>query len=148
RLRRRAHALSRRSALIAGGKGAAVGDHAALLWTSYETATFGDAFFGGMVDAEPNERRREKLRLLQEIVSRAAEWLRPLVERLNGELEPTPGLLADSLGHSAIAQGWDELMKGLHDLGPELLATFIKCRESAPNPHHPALVELVRAQEV
>jgi hypothetical protein len=55
----------------------AMNEHVSLLVTSYETAAFGDAFFGGMVDAEPDDQRREKLRLLQEMVSRAAEWLRP-----------------------------------------------------------------------
>jgi hypothetical protein len=125
-----------------------MGDHAALLLTSYETATFGDSFFGGMAAAEPDAERREKLLLLQEIANRMASWLLPLLERLNGEVERAPGPVAKSLGHSAIAQDWSDLMKGLHDVTPELLATFVRCRETAPNPRHPALVELVRGQEV
>jgi hypothetical protein len=123
-------------------------DHAALLLTSYETSTFGDAFFGGMAAAEADAERREKLLLLQEITSRMASWLLPLLERFNGEVERAPGLVATSLGRSATTQDWTDLMKGLHDLTPELLATFVRCRETAPDPRHPALVELVRAQEV
>ena len=84
-------------------------DHAALLLTSYETATFGNSFFGGV--------------------------------------EQAPGLVAESLGNSVIAQEWSDLMKGLHDLTPELLATFVRCRETAPDPQHPALIELVRGHE-
>src|SRR5262249_50255764 len=98
--------------------------------------------------AESDAERHEKLLLLQEIASRMATWLLPLLERCNGEVERAPGLVAESLGQSAIAQEWTDLMKGLHDLTPELLATFVRCRETAPDPRHPALVELVRGQEV
>ncbi|HET9730871.1 MAG TPA: hypothetical protein VFR41_15675 [Acidimicrobiia bacterium] len=112
-----------------------------LLLRSYQTLTFGEVFFHAWADGESDPARCEKLRLIEQIVGRTAARLHPFIPP--SAPEPQTELLPAAAGRSAAQQGWDDAIKGLHEINAQVLGTFIRCREAAPDPHHPVFVQLV-----
>jgi hypothetical protein len=120
-----------------------------LLLAAFEGERFGEAFFATMADAETDPDRVAKLRTLATIEARTAATLEPLarvagIEIGDGAESRTTGV---QLGEGATAGGWDEFVKGLNDVLPSFLASFVRCRELAPDPMHPALAALVAHEQ-
>ena len=120
-----------------------------LLLAAFEGERFGAAFFETMAAAEPDPVRRDTLRMLQTIEARTAQVLEPLARESgipigNGDESRRTGR---ELGTGAVAAGWDTFTKGLNDALPDFLASFVRCRELAPDPMHPALVALVAHEQ-
>jgi hypothetical protein len=122
-------------------------DYSTLVLDAYKGELFGDGFFGALAPQFDGE-RREKVELLQRIEQRTAAVLKPLVD---------PGLLA-SLDEDetratgpALADGqkfeWDGFLHGLHDALPAFLDGFVRARELADDPNHPAFAALVAHEE-
>ena len=120
-----------------------------LLLAAFEGERFGEAFFETMLAAETDPERGKKLELLQTIEGRTAAALEPLARDAglpigDGGDSRRAGV---ELGTGAAAAGWDSFTKGLHDALPDFLASFVRCRELAPDPAHPALVALVTHEQ-
>jgi hypothetical protein len=120
-----------------------------LLLAAFEGERFGEAFFGAMVAAETDPALREKLEILQTIEGRTAALLEPLAREAgitigDGEESRRTGR---ELGAGAATAGWDSFAKGLNDALPDFLASFVRCRELAPDPMHPALVALIAHEQ-
>lgn len=120
-----------------------------LLLSAFEGERFGAAFFATMAEAETDPDRVAKLRTLETIETRTAATLEPLARVAGIEI----GDGADSiktgveLGAGSAAGGWDEFVKGLNDVLPQFLASFVRCRELAPDPTDSALVALVAHEQ-
>jgi hypothetical protein len=120
-----------------------------LLLSAFEGERFGAAFFSTMADAETDPDRVAKLRTLEDIESRTAGALEALAREARVEI----GDGAESrktgveLGTGAATGDWETFVKGLNDVLPEFLASFVRCRELAPNPSHPALVALIAHEQ-
>ena len=120
-----------------------------LLLQAFEGERFGEAFFQAMADAEHDPDRKAKLRTLEEIERRTAKTLEPYAAEHgvpigDGTESVETGL---ELGTGSAAMGWDTFVKTLGDALPEFLASFVRCRELAPDPQHPALVALVAHEQ-
>jgi hypothetical protein len=120
-----------------------------LLLAAFEGERFGETFFATMAEAETDPDRVAKLRTLEEIEARTAAVLEPLMAAAGLPI----GDGADSrkagqeLGEGAAAGGWDTFTKGLNDALPDFLASFVRCRELAPDPQDPALVALISHEQ-
>jgi hypothetical protein len=120
-----------------------------LLLAAFEGERFGEAFFATMAEGETDEDRLAKLRTLEEIEAHTAAVLEPLVKQAGLPI----GDGADSvragheLGAASAAGGWDTFTKGLNDALPDFLASFVRCRELAPDPQDPALVALIAHEQ-
>ncbi len=120
-----------------------------LLLAAYEGERFGEAFFATMAAAESDPDRKAKLVVLEEIEARTARTLEPLarasgVPMGDGAESVRTG---QELGAGSAAAGWDAFAKGLNDALPDFLASFVRCRELAPDPMDPALVALVAHEQ-
>ncbi len=119
-------------------------DYDEVLKSAHDTALFGDGVFGGFAAVATDEDHREKLRLLQIVVRRDHRALAPFLEARGGSTRPTESEIAASVGATAADEGWDEFIKGLHDVHPGILDIFIRCRRLTPDPSHPAFAMVVR----
>ena len=118
-----------------------------LLLDAYNGELFGNAIFGEMAGRDEWREHRDVLLLLATIEARTAAALRPLVD--DAELDPgdeeKPRREGRELG--AMGGSWDGFVKALFDALPPFLANFVRLRELAPDPHHPALAALVSHEE-
>ncbi|HEY3832039.1 MAG TPA: hypothetical protein VGO03_07075 [Acidimicrobiia bacterium] len=118
-----------------------------LILQAYCGELLGDALFGAFA-SQLEGQRREKVELLQQIEQRTAAMLEPLVD---------PALLASvdqdaerAKGSALLAGGaldWDTFVKSLHDALPGFLTDFVRARELATDPEHPALAALVAHEQ-
>ena len=124
-------------------------EHDDLLLDAYRGEVFGEAFFGTFADREDDSTRIEKLRALQTIEARTAAGLRSYATAasvdLDGDDESTRQGV--ELAEAASAGGWDTFVRGLHDALPSFLANFVRLRELADDPQHPALQTLVAHEQ-
>src|SRR5579871_6442695 len=120
-----------------------------LLLGAYEGELFGEAFFATMAAAESNPDRKAKLLVLQEIEARTARTLEPLARESGVPVgEGTESRrIGEELGAGSAAAGWETVAEGLNDALPDFLASFVRCRELAPDSMHPALVALVAHEQ-
>jgi hypothetical protein len=120
-----------------------------LLLGAFEGERFGAAFFATMAERESDPDRVAKLRTLEAIEARTAAALEPLA--LDAGLAIGDGgdsrRTGEELGAGAAAEGWEAFVKGLNDVLPQFLASFVRCRELAPDPSHPALAALVAHEQ-
>jgi hypothetical protein len=118
-----------------------------LLLEAYNGELFGNAIFSEMAGRDEWHDHREALQLLATIEDRTAAGLRPLVDAAgidagDGEEARRSGRELGALGGS-----WDGFVKALFDALPPFLANFVRLRELAADPHHPALEALVSHEE-
>jgi hypothetical protein len=120
-----------------------------LLLAAYEGEVFGEAFFATMAGAESDPDRKAKLLVLQEIEGRTARTLEPFARESGVPIGDSAESrrTGEELGAGAAAAGWDAFAKGLNDALPDFLASFVRCRELAPDPMHPALATLVAHEQ-
>jgi len=120
-----------------------------LLLAAFEGERFGEAFFAAMAAGETDQGRLAKLRTLEEIEAHTAAALEPLVKQAG--LPIGDGVDSVKAGHelgaASAAGGWDTFTKGLNDALPDFLASFVRCRELAPDPQDPALVALIAHEQ-
>jgi hypothetical protein len=120
-----------------------------LLLAAFEGERFGEAFFATMAEGETDPGRLAKLRTLQEIEARTAVALEPLVEQAGLPIgDGAESVRAGrELGAASAAGAWDTFTKGLNDALPDFLASFVRCRELAPDSQEPALVALIAHEQ-
>jgi hypothetical protein len=117
-----------------------------LLHDAYTGELFGNAIFGEMAGRDDLRDHRATLEALAAIEQRTADALRPLVQAAGIDVdEDKPRREGVELG--AIGGTWDEFVKALFDALPPFLANFVRLRELAAEPHHPALAALVAHEQ-
>jgi hypothetical protein len=124
-----------------------VTDYDTLLLDAYKGELFGNAIFGEMAARPEWAEHREALLLLAEIEGRTAAALQPLVDAAGidvGDVEE-PRNQGRELG--AMGGSWDGFVKALFDALPPFLANFVRLREAATDPHHPAIAALVAHEQ-
>lgn len=118
-----------------------------LLLEAYKGELFGNAIFGEMAGRDEWREHRPALEALAAIEQRTAEMLRPLVDAAEvdaGDVEQ-PRREGRDLG--AIGGSWDGFVKALFDALPPFLASFVRLRELAADPHDPAFTALVAHEQ-
>ncbi len=119
-----------------------------LLLDAYNGEVFGDAFFGALAHKQPDEERREKLKILQTVEARTATSLRRLIT--NAGLHPDPSAprqQAETLAAAVDPENWHGFLRGLLDALPQFLAKFERLKAIAPSPRDPALIALVNHEQ-
>jgi hypothetical protein len=122
-------------------------DYDELLLDAYKGELFGNAIFGEMARRDEWREHRATLETLAAIEQRTAGTLRPLVDAAGIDVgdEEQPRREGRELG--AIGGSWDGFVKALFDALPPFLANFVRLRELAADPHHPALMALVAHEQ-
>jgi hypothetical protein len=119
-----------------------------LVLQAYCGELLGDGLFGALAERLDGE-QRTKIELLQRIEQCTATTLRAIVE---------PGRLAtvDEAAERAKGQAfvppvehfqWEGFLRALHDALPQFLDGFVRARELADDPNHPALAALVAHEQ-
>jgi hypothetical protein len=120
-----------------------------LLLAAFEGERSGEEFFATMAESETDADRVAKLRTLEKIEARTAAVLEPLLTEaglpIGDGVESRKA--GRDLGAAAAAGGWDTFTKGLNDVLPDFLGSFVRCRQLAPDPQHPALVALIAHEQ-
>jgi hypothetical protein len=119
----------------------------ALLLDAYNGELFGNAIFGEMAGRDEWREHRDTLRLLATIEERTAAALRPLVDAAGLDTGDEEKSRREGRELGSMGGSWDGFLKALFDALPPFLANFVRLRELAPNPHHPALAALVAHEE-
>ena len=124
-------------------------EYTKLLTDAYRGEVLGEALFGAFAAREADPDRVSKLRVLQRIEGDTAARLRPLAVEAGIEVDGTEDDTTRSQGREMGDAGmaWDGFIKGLHDALPPFLAGFVRLRELAADPAHPALVALVTHEQ-
>jgi hypothetical protein len=124
-------------------------EHDQLLLDAYRGEVFGQAFFGELAGRELDAERVEKLRALEQIEACTASVLREHAAAVNVDVgdDEESRRQGVELAVQAGAGGWDTLLRGLHDALPSFLASFVRLRELAPDPHDPAMHALVAHEQ-
>jgi hypothetical protein len=118
-----------------------------LLLAAFEGERFGEAFFEAMAAAESDPDRKAKLLVLQEIEGRTARTLETFAREQGVPIGDGAESRRSGTELGAASLGWDEFTKALNDALPDFLASFVRCRELAPDPMDPALVTLVAHEQ-
>jgi hypothetical protein len=119
-----------------------------LVLNAYLGELLGDGLFGALA-AQLDGERREKVALLQTIEQRTAAVLEPLVDpallaSVDADEERAKGA---SMGSMAQQLEWEAFLTALHTELPKFLDGFVRARELADDPEHPALAALVAHEE-
>jgi hypothetical protein len=122
-------------------------DYDTLLLEAYNGEVFGNAIFSEMAGRPEWTEHRGSLELLASIEGRTAAVLRPLVDAAG--IDAGDGEAARQQGRELGAMGgsWDGFVKALFDALPQFLASFVRLRELAADPHDPALEALVAHEQ-
>jgi hypothetical protein len=122
-------------------------DYNELLLEAYTGELFGNAIFTEMAGRDEWREHRPTLEALASIEQRTADGLRPLVDAAGIDVgdEDKPRREGRELG--AIGGSWDGFVKALFDALPPFLANFVRLRELAADPRHPALTALVAHEQ-
>ncbi len=127
-------------------------DNAAYLETLldyYEEEVMGEAYFYGLADHIGGAVEREKLALLAEVERRAADVVRPLLEKHG--LVPRDESVLKALGEADVERhrhyGWMELMVYMAGRYPAYLDDFEALERLAPEDDMPALKLLTAVSE-
>jgi len=122
-------------------------DYERLLIEAYKGELLGEATFSAMATRAEYRDHRGTLDVLAQIEARTAATLQPLLRAANVD----PGDVEEPrrLGRELAAAGgsWDGFVKALGDALPKFLADFLRLREAAADPHHPALTALVAHEQ-
>lgn len=117
-----------------------------LLIEAYRGEVFGNAFFGALADAQPDDAQREKLRALQQVEAQTASCLRPLVDEAgidagDSASEAEGVEMAGGVGELA----WTVLLEGLRGALPAFLTKFERLQ--AIGGHEEVLADLVAHEQ-
>jgi hypothetical protein len=118
-----------------------------LLLDAYRGELFGNALFAEMAGRDEWREHRDSLQNLATIEARTAAALRPLVEAAGIDAGDVEDALRQGRELGAGGGSWDGFVKALFDALPSFLANFVRLRELAPEPHHPAIAALVAHEE-
>jgi hypothetical protein len=121
--------------------------YAGLLLDAYNGELFGNAIFGEMAGSDLWREHRDTLLLLATIEERTAVALRPLVDAAELDTGDEEKTRREGRELGAMGGSWDGFVKALFDALPPFLANFVRLRELAADPHHPALEALVSHEE-
>ena len=110
----------------------------------------GEAYFYGLAEHFDGAAEREKLALLAAVERRAADVVRPLVDKHG--LTPRDAAVLKALGESAIGRhrhfGWRELMTYITVRFPAYLDEFDALEKMAPEDDLPVLKQLTHHEVV
>jgi hypothetical protein len=121
-----------------------VTDYVTMLRNTYVHEAQGDAFFKALIDRQPDEERREKLRTLHTIEARTITTMNRLLEKA--------GIRVDTAGarkHGRVLAAevdpsdWSGFLRGLHETIPHDIERYSELRDASPTPSDPALAALV-----
>jgi hypothetical protein len=121
-----------------------VTDYATMLRNIYLDEARGDAFFGALVDRQPDHNRRERLRTLQTIEARTLTSMRRLLANAgirveDGEARRQGREVAQQVDPS----NWAQFIRRLPQLVPHDAERYTALRDASPNPGDPAFTALV-----
>jgi hypothetical protein len=122
-------------------------DYEELLLEAYKGEVFGNAFFGELAGRDEWRDHRAPLEALAAIEQRTADMLRPLVDAAGIEVGDAEQPRREGRELGAMGGSWDDFVKGLFDALPSFLASFVRLRELAADPHDPALAALVAHEQ-
>jgi hypothetical protein len=124
------------------------GEYEALVLDAYRGELLGDGLFGAIAPLVDGE-QRAKVEMLQQIEQRTASVLRPLVDPAELAVVDTDAERAKGVALVPAAEHfqWELFLKALHDALPNFLNDFVRARELADDPEHPALAELVAHEQ-
>jgi len=116
----------------------------------YEEEIMGEAYFYGMADHFDGAAEREKLAVLAKVERRAADVVRPLVDKHG--LVPRDASVLKALGEGAIGRHrhftWRELMTHITVRFPAYLDEFAALEKMAPEDDLPLLKQLTHHEVV
>ncbi len=116
----------------------------------YEEEIMGEAYFYGMADHFDGAAEREKLAVLAKVERRAADVVRPLVDKHG--LVPRDASVLKALGEGAIGRHrhftWRELMTRITVRFPAYLDEFDALEKMAPEDDRPLLKQLTYPEVV
>lgn len=116
----------------------------------YEEEIMGEAYFHGLAEHFDASAEREKLALLAAVERRAADVVRPLVDKHG--LVPRDASVLKALGEASIDRhrhfGWRELMRYITTRFPAYLDEFDALEKMAPNDDLPVLKQLTHHEVV
>lgn len=119
-------------------------DYVTMLRNTYVHEAQGEAFFKALIDRQPDEDRREKLRTLQTIEARTITTMKRLLEKAGIRVE-TGGARKQgrALAEPVDPSDWSGFVRGLQETIPHDIERYSELRDASPTPGDPALAALV-----
>lgn len=122
---------------------------AELVRKAHEGEVLGEALFAELVDAEPDDDHRRKLRACQLLEAQTRARIEDLAAELAIDLGPSDQAVATgrSAAGSLAAMAWTDRMQAIAGGTAGYRSLYAELRDVASVPDHPVLAELVRHEE-
>jgi hypothetical protein len=121
-----------------------VTDYTTMLRNTYLDEARGDGFFGALIDRQPADDRREKLRTLQTIEARTLTSMRRLLDDVGIRVETGDARREGrELAQRADPVQWDDFISDLRRTLPHDVDRYTELRDASAKPNDPALRALV-----